>query len=257
MKNSPLRGPVSERGGLLALLLWILGGLVVVSVIVWTLFLPRIVASTIHSKTGFSVQVDDLSVNPFTAKVSISGLVLKNPEGWPSAEFIELRTFRANADLFSLFGDRLVADEVVLDLPQLTLVRNKDGVLNAMAFGDGFKGEESASKEKKPAQQFLIKHLSLKFGKLVYADYSKSAKGDIREYNVELARELENVDSIAKIIDPFKGTMVMGLITDPFKGLFKNSPELLKQLASPIQDVGKATGEALKGLLQSLEKKKS
>jgi hypothetical protein len=248
----------TDRGALLAKLGVGLGLLALVGVLGWVFFLPRIVAGVIRAKTGFVVQVDQLSVNPFSATVALSGLVVRNPEGWPSGDFLEVRAFRANAELFSLFSDHLVADEVFVDVPQLTLVRNQQGVLNAVALKDGFKSEaKQAQTPKKPAPQFLIKRLSFKFGRLVYADYSKGGKPDIRDYDVNLTRELRDVDSVAKLIDPFRGTLAMGVITDTLTGLFKNSPDLLKQLTDTIQDAGKKTGEVLKGLLQSLEKKKS
>src|SRR5690606_13364533 len=105
--------------------------------LIWVAFLPQIVAATIRSKTGFAVTVDRLSVNPSTAKVHLGGFLLQNPSGWPeAAPFVELREFRADADLFPLLRGRLQADEVVVDVAQITLVRNKDGVLNAIAFKD-------------------------------------------------------------------------------------------------------------------------
>jgi hypothetical protein len=233
--------------------------LFVLGALVWVAFLPAIVASVIQSKTGFTVEIDSLSVNPFTAKVHLKGFVVKNPAGWPeAAPFVQLREFRADADLFPLLGGRLQADEVAVDVAQVTLVKNKDGVLNAVAFKEGLAGKEQpAAEQPKPAGEkpkFFIKHLSMKFDKLVYADHSGRTPA-VREYNVAVNRELENVDSVVKVVSPFTGA-ALGIVSDAVGGMFKGSAQLLQGAGNLLKDGGQKAGETLKGLIQSLEKKK-
>lgn len=238
-------------------LLFFLCALGVLVSILWVVLLPGIVASTIRSRTGFAVQVDKLSVNPFTANVAVRGLVLKNPAGWPVAEFVDLREFRVEANLFSLLGNRFIADEVVVDVAQLTLVVNQQGTLNAIAFKEGLAGRETAGTTKRSArarQEFLIKHLVLRFDQLVYADHS-GRRPSVKEYNLSLSRDMRDVDSVTKIISPFTST-VQGLVTNTIAGMFQSSPDLLKELTSPLQDAGRKTGGKLKGLLDSLDKKR-
>jgi len=238
-------------------LLLFLGVLAVLGSILWVVLLPTVVASTVRSRTGFAVQVDKLSVNPFTANATIRGLVLKNPEGWPVAEFVDLREFRADVDLLSLLGSRFIANEIVVDIAQLTFVVNEQGTMNAVAFKEGLSGTGAAGGAKpaaKPKREFLIRHLVLRFDKLVYADHS-GRKPSIKEYILNLRRDMKEVDSVTKIISPFTGT-ALGLVTNTLSGMFKGRPDLLKELASPWQDAGKKTGEKLKGLLDSLDKRR-
>jgi hypothetical protein len=238
-------------------LLLLLGVLALLVSILWVVLLPTLVVSTIRSRTGFVVQVDRISVNPFTADVAIRGLVMKNPEGWPMAGFVELREFRADANLLSLLGNRFIANEIVVDVAQLTLVVNQQGAMNAVAFKEGLAGRETTDAAKptpRARQEFLIRHLGLRFDKLVYADYS-GRRPNIKEYNLSLNRDMRDVDSVTKIISPFTGN-VLGLVTNTLGGMFKGNPDLLKELASPLQDAGKTTGEKLKGLLDSLDKRR-
>lgn len=251
--------PSSRRGGLLAKLLLVLVAIVVIVAIVWIAFLPRIVASTIASKTGFGVKIDQLSVNPFTAKVQLGGFVLSNPPDWPEATpLVELREFRANADLFPLLGGRFIADEVVVDIAQVTLVKNRDGVLNAVAFKDALAGPPEPKPAEKPAEtaktEFLIKRLVLKFDKLTYADHSGRTPA-VREYNVAINRELTDVDSVMDLVAPFSGAALVA-VSDALGGMFAGSKELLMDATKMLQDGGKQAGQKLKGLLDSLEKKK-
>jgi hypothetical protein len=236
----------------------IFGVLAMLGTILWIVLLPTVVASTIRAKTGFAVQVDQLAVNPFTANARISGLVLKNPEGWPETAFVELRQFKADVDLLPLLGNKFVADEIVVDLGQLTLVRNQDGRLNAVAFKDGLTGHPESGQPpaggggKSP--EFLIRHLVLKVDKLVYADYS-GRRPAVKTYNLNLNRDLTNVDSVTKIISPFTGA-ALGVMSDAFGTLFKIKPDLLEQSVNALQGAGKKTGETLKSIFQSLEKRK-
>jgi len=259
----PVRPLRDRRGGLLIKLLLFLVVVFIGSALAWPVLLPGIVASVIRSKTGFAVQMQNLTVNPFTARVELRGLVLENPEGWPAKEFVDLRQFRVDAQLFSLFTSRFVADEVVVDVAQVSLVKNPQGVLNASVFKDGLLGREETKGEARSGkkQEFYIQHLILKFDKLVSADYS-GRKPSVKEYNLNLSRDLTGVDSVAKIISPFAGA-ALGLVADTVGGLFqgsadslKTATEALKGATGTLQDAGKKTGELLKGLITPLDKKK-
>ena len=250
-------GDCSARGGLLVKLLFFLGVLFGLAAVLWVVLLPTLAASTIRSRTGFDARIESLSINPFTANVALTGLVLQNPDGWPQRDFAEMRGFSAEASLFSLLmGDRYVAEVVRIDLAQVTLVRNQQGVLNAVAFQNGFSGARPAGPTTTAGAKkgFLIKHLVLKFDKLVYADYT-GRKPVVKEYDLMVSRDVENVDSVTKIISPLTGS-TLGLVGNTLGGIFRTRPDLLGETTGLIQDAGKKTGEKLKGLLDTLDKRK-
>lgn len=238
------------RGLKLLLLLAILAAL---GAMAWVVLLPGIVTSVVRSRTGFSIQVERVAANPFTGHAVIHGLVLRNPPGWPLPDFAELREFRTEVNLLSLLGDRFIADEIVVDLPRLTLVVDKRGTWNVAAFKEGLAG---ASQPDRPApkQEFLIRHLVLRFDQLVYADYSGSKPGR-REFNLALRRDLRDVDSVTKMVSPFTGA-VLGIVSRAIGGMFKDRPDVVTELAGPIRDAGTKTGGKLKGLLDSLDKRR-
>jgi uncharacterized protein involved in outer membrane biogenesis len=248
-----------QTGGILTkLLLWLMI-LFGIGAVAWILLLPRLVVSQVHAKTGFTVTIDHLSVNPFTANVLIQGMVLKNPEGWPVQDFLTLREFKADAELSSLFSSRLVVNEVVLDIARCTMVKNQHGALNATAFSNAINGSDGNAakgepKSKDKPKEFLIKHLALKFDTLVYVDHSIT-KPTTKEYNLNLNQDLRDVDSVAKIVNPI-ATASIGVLADAFSGAVNGRTNLLKDAAGAIQGAGKKAGEKLKGLLDSLDKKK-
>jgi hypothetical protein len=254
-QNSP------RTGSVLGKLLFVMATLFVIGAIAWVLLLPRLVASQIHSQTGFNVTVDHLSVNPFTANVEIDGMVLKNPAGWPVDDFLELRQFKADGSLASFFSSKIVANEVILDVSRCTVVRDKQGDVNATVFSNALNGKSTGPAanpaQPKPAaktKEFLIKHLVLKFDTLIYTDYS-GATPTKKEYDLKLKSDLHDVDSVAKIVKPITSASI-GVLADALTGALNGRTNLLKDATGAIGDVGKKAGEKLKGLLDSLDKKK-
>lgn len=247
-----LRGGCSVKVLVVALLL------VVLAAAAWVLLLPRIVASTVRNKTGFELVVDRLSMNPLTANVSVRGLVLRNPADWPLRDFVEVREFKADVKLFSLFGDRLEIEEAVLDVPQVTLVRDRNGTLNAVKFKDGFVGADAPKESPSPSEakgetKFFIKRLHVKVGKITYADHS-GRRPAVREYPVNIDRELTDVDTIAELISPLY-TADIGVVSEALGGMFSDSVEMLKGTGEALKDAGQKATEAVKGFLDKLKPK--
>jgi uncharacterized protein involved in outer membrane biogenesis len=242
------------RGGILRGLLLALLCFFAVVAVAWTLLLPAIVAWALKEQTGFGVRIEELTVNPFTARAEFRGLMLRNPASYPLEDFLEVRAFRADAELLSLLGDRLVANEVVVDVPKLTLVRNAHGHLNARAFRDSLRfGADNGAQT--AARKFLIRHLVLKFDHLVYADYSGTTTS-VKDYNLRLRRDLRDVTSLAQILNPLAGAFTgAGMTADNVGPIFRNSGNALKATGETLRDAGRKTGETLKSVVDSLEKK--
>lgn len=100
----------------------------------WVYFLPVVLASALQKNTGFGVKVTEMSFNPFTARVELSGLVLTNPESFPKREFLEVTSFSANGRLATFFSSRPEFDYARIDVAYVALVRDSSGVLNAQLF---------------------------------------------------------------------------------------------------------------------------
>jgi uncharacterized protein involved in outer membrane biogenesis len=241
-------------------LLLLLALVAVLAAAAWVVLLPRLIAGTVRSQTGFELKVDYLRVNPLAGSVSIRGLVLENPPDWPVREFVELRAFRAEVTLLSLFRDRFEAEEVVLDVARVTLVRERSGRLNAVAFKDAFGAGAPVPPEarppergKQPAPQFLIRRLAVRIDRITYADHS-GRQPVVREYPVAINRELTDVDSVAKLISPLYSANV-AVVTEALGGMFAESLALLKGTGSALKEAGQKAGEAVKGFLDKLKPK--
>lgn len=259
--NTP-RIPSARHGGFLMKALLVCALLFVVACVAWVVLLPGIVAATIHSRTGFTVKIDKLSVNPFLSVASVSGLVVQNPDGWPEPKFIDIRQFKADIRLWSWLGGKFVANDVVADVAQVTLVKNQKGELNSTVFSNGFSSQKPAAPaggnppaSNPKSQGFMIHHLVLKFDKLRYADYSRAGRPYLKDYDINLDREMTDVDSMAKLISPLTGS-ALGLMASAFGGMSPKDADALTQAVDLLQGAGRKTGQSLKNLLQSLDNKK-
>lgn len=249
-----------RRGGVFTTLLVLLALFIAFGVLCWILLLPTAVTKYISSRTGFAVKVESLSVNPLTAKVVVRGLVIENPADFPVKDFVQLREFRADAELGSLFGDKLIVDEAVVDVAQVALVKNKQGQSNGVLFKDRLQGptkpEPAAAEPSGKKKEFLIRKLDLRFDTLLIVDGTGS-KPSTRRVDINFKHSYTDVTSPVQIAMPIVGRVAaLGGSIGDFAG--KLGPEALdaaKKTGEALRDAGKKAGETLKDIFQSIKDK--
>lgn len=106
----------AQRGGCLIKLLVLLVAVAAAGALAWMLYLPIWVTDAIKAQTGCDATVASLSCNPFGGKLTVRGLVISNPTTWPTRDFVELREFVAEGDLWSLWAERLELDSLTIDV---------------------------------------------------------------------------------------------------------------------------------------------
>ena len=263
MKTS--HSPVACRGGLLAKLLVLLAALFAVIALVWMAFLPMIIGRVVAAKTGFTVKIESLYVNPFTACADLKGLVVQNPADFPCADFVELRRFKVDLALASLLSDRLVVEEAMVDLPRISIVKDRNGRSNLDVLRAAFPaGQEPAAKPtEKPAaagsaRKFLIKRLELNIGKVVFADYS-GGSARTREVPLNIDHTYTDATTVAELAAPIAPAIVAAGLSGALGALPGPVGDVLggtfNAATGTIQSVGQKTTGALKGFFEKLEEK--
>jgi hypothetical protein len=105
----------------LKIVLWTLGGLVALVVLLVAtlpLWLSPVVCPIVNkvapeiTKTDF--RLEKLSVNPWTARVEVGGLLVGNPEGYSDPRAVELKQFVVDVRLFSLLTKVIHVEEVTI-----------------------------------------------------------------------------------------------------------------------------------------------
>ena len=246
----------SRRGGAGFNLLLFLAILFACLAVAWMILLPFAVTRLVQERTGFGIEIQTLYANPFTAKLEARGLVVTNPPAFPRKDFIEAREFRVDAQLFSLFGPRPVIDDLVVNVAVVTLVKDQRGLINTRVFQEGLarRPPESSPQSPSPAApalKFLIRHLQLRLDRLVIADYSRG-NPDVRELPLNFSHTYENVTSAKQLAAPFAD--IFAPVAGAIGGVLPETDAVLRAAGSRVKETGRKTGEAVKGLFDTLEK---
>lgn len=251
-----------QHGGALFKLLVLLTVIFAFGALAWMAFLPVLVTTQLRAKTGFDASVEQLAVNPLTGRVTLRGLVVTNPPTFPETPFLELREFRANAQVFSLFSDHPVFDSMVVDVANITLVKRSDGATNADAFqrnlqapGDGKPRPPSVS----PPKQILVRQLHLRIDRLVIADHT-GRKPQVREYDLGINQDYTDVTDLNQLIAP-KVLQTLAPIAAAVSGLLpgdvgKVLGEAAKSGADAVKEAGRETTVKAKRFFDALEESK-
>ena len=245
--------PASRRGGVGFNLMLFVAILFACLAVAWMILLPFAVTRLVQERTGFGIEIQTLYANPFTAHLELRGLVITNPPGFPRKDFVEVREFRADAQLFSLFGHRPVINDLVVNVAVVSLVKDQRGRINTRVYQEGLAGPspEPPAAAAAPAREFLIKRLQVRLDRLVIADYSKG-KPDVREFTLNFSHTYENVTSAKQLAAPFADlfTPVAGAIG----GILPETDAALRAAGGRVKETGRKTGEAVKGFFEALEK---
>ena len=173
-------GNVSRR------VLSLLGGVILFIVLaaalsVWSVgrFAPRLLDSTLSSKSGAHLAVENNDTNLFVGRVNFTDFTVTNPSRWTDARFLKGKRLQLDLDPATFIGDgRRVVHLLELDIDELTLVGKEDYLKDNNA-QDIFRGLKSADTPPPPAGQpvvaaprtpFLIEKLRLRIGHITVID---------------------------------------------------------------------------------------
>ena len=248
----------ARRGFALRKLLTFLSGVVLFLVVVgllgiWALgrFAPKLLDSTLASKSGAHLAVDGNDTNLFAGRLAFSGLTITNPTRWSEREFLKVRRLAIELEPLTFFeGGSRVVTEAELDIEHLTIVGKADFLTdnNAKDIFNGLKSTPGPSAGPPPTpgppvakQSFLIKHLRVRVDRITVisgdgTDQRKVVVDQSFDYVFE-ARDITELNFDEKVSRP------MG--TQAVQTAIRKQPELLMDLAR--QRLRKSVTEKLLG----------
>ena len=269
--------PIGCLFSLLFSLVFLVVVVVVGGVMVVDHYAGDIAAGIVKTKTGFDLTYAKQEVNLFKGLVDFQGMKLTNSSHFPVPDFVELNQFKTAVEPRSLFGDRIVVDEVVVDLKNVTIVKTADGAYNAKAFADALKAgvpaSQSPAAQQKPGASgssrippFIIKSLTIKIGTIDYCDYS-SGSGKPKVYTVNYSRTFTDVTDVKALAMAlakdfsglgmeFMANMIVSSLTDfntyldlannVLNGVGAVGGQLLDTGTSTVNGAAKGAGDLLK-----------
>lgn len=120
--------------------------------------------------TQTKVELDAASISPLTGSGTLSHLVVGNPKGWSSQDAFTLGQVSVKVEPFSILGDHVVVDEILIDGPEFNyetklLSSNiKDLLKSIESFSGGSgSGKTPATESGKPIK-FVVKKFRLTHG---------------------------------------------------------------------------------------------
>ena len=215
---------------LLTLLCGVALFLVVVGLLgVWALgrFSPKLLDSSLATKSGAHLAVESNDTNLFAGRLSYAGLTITNPTRWTEKEFLKIRRLAIDLDPLTFFeGGSQVVNDAELDIEHLTIVGKADFLADNNT-KDIFNGLKSAPVANAPKQSFLIKHLRVRVDRITIisgdgTDQRKVVVDQAFNYVFE-ARDITERNFDEKVSRP------MG--TQAVQTAVQQQPELLLDLA--------------------------
>jgi hypothetical protein len=239
-----------------------LATLLALAALAWMAFLPAFAERELRAVTGFDVRVPILSANPLTGRLYVQGLTAKNPSGYPSPDFVEIHSLQADVQVFSLlFGDKVVIDDMDLNVGTIDIIRLHDGKSNVAECSAAFSPAAVPGSPAAPPRQYLVKRLHVRMEKLVVEDYT-GFNPDKRSYALNIDHFYTNVSDPRQLLVPdvVRTLYSFGLHHDTARLLpgdfgvaLATAVDGVAQVGSKVKDATHKTGEYLKGLLDKLE----
>ncbi|MBI5691531.1 MAG: hypothetical protein HZC55_15720 [Verrucomicrobia bacterium] len=124
--------------------------------------------------TQTKVVLESARISPLTGSGTLAGLVVANPKGWSDNNLCALGKIHVSVAPFSLLGDHIVVNEIVIDAPEFNyetklVASNVGDLLKNIEAATGGKGPSGAAapqtKEGKPIK-FEVKKFTLTNGKV-------------------------------------------------------------------------------------------
>ena len=222
--------------------------------------------------TGAAVRISGFSLGIFRHSVSITGLRVYNPKGFPKGIMLDMPKIKVDYNLADLLKGKIHLAKAELRLKELSLIRNNRGVLNVDSLKVSGREEITTEKPKKETQ-FKIDELKLGIGRIVHKDYSADSQEPVvLVHDINLDKTYKNITGIRQLtllilVEPMKaaaieGTVVYGVsalagvaalpvaVAAKFVGKdyaqapFKANPQYLYDLSlQVVKRIGKVTKE--------------
>lgn len=180
-------------------------------------FIKSLIGTVASSVTGSATSVGGLTLSVIKQTIKISDFRMYNPRGFPSDILIDIPKIGVTCDLGALIKGKIHLKELILEIKELGVAKNKEGRLNV----DSLKISEvkpAEKKKQKPAKQLAmqIDTMNLAMGRVVSRDYSVAGAPVIKVYDINLQKTYKNIESAQQlaaliISEPLKAAGIQGL----------------------------------------------
>lgn len=242
--------------------------LVIILVIALTVIyfaLNSIVAQGIRTfgtqATGTKVEVQSVNISPFGGSLEIKGLSVANPKDYESGNALVLNRFFVNMNLKSIFSDKIIINEVLIEGMAINLEPSVTSGSNLQEINNNISAYTSAEKtqqkepSQKPGKKVVIKHLLIQNGTITISSsllknnikvpMAKIQMRDIGENDKESAGDvLQTVfnQMLSGISSAASGAQGINLDSLNVEGVSKASESVGKEIGNGLKSLGASFG---------------
>lgn len=242
----PINWILSFIFGIVAFILMIF----VVLALTFNYWMPTVAPWLLKSDSGYKLSIDKSRSNVFTLNFNFDGVSIHNSDQFPVPDFIQIDRFSTDLMLLSLLRQTVVVENFVLDIPQVTYIKNADGTVNVTEFLSDILGEKKspnespkrAGKTAKPLQHVVFEKFYLRLGRVVMMDYTANPV-KISEFKINYDIALQNIPAdqlLKKITADLKSKGVGFLMQAVLSSLIR-----LPNLSDISSGIMKANGMAI------------
>lgn len=209
---------------------------------------------------GTKVTVGTLDFSPFKGTVLLQDLKVMQPEGFEPGAMIDLKEARVELRVADLLKKSIYLNAIAIDLNQIVLIRNEQGVLNLDQLkvsqkkkddSDKTESKETQSSPKSPSWPLYITELKVRFGSATHKDLSK---GTNKVYELNIEKTFKNIKGVEGLV---AAITIEVLKTAAIKGAgIYGSAALLGPVAIPVALLGeeriKQVGQTVQGGVKNL-----
>ncbi len=164
-------------------------------------FIKRAVQTVGSHVLGVPVKIGGLSFGIISRFIKIKDLRIYHPEGFPDGILLDIPLIKVKYDLDSLLKKKIHLPEVVFNLEEVNIIKNKEGKLNVDSLKIS-KKKKTASKDEKLRSQSPMKIdlLVLTIGRAVITDYTKGEKPSVEVFDVGVKdKTIKNITSAQQL----------------------------------------------------------
>ena len=200
------------------------------------LLVKALLVKGVKSATGLTLTIDHIDVGILRTYINVKNMKLYNPPEFEDKLMIDLPEIFCNYSFGALLKRKIYLEEMRINLKEFIVVKNSDGAVNL----DSLKvvenktdepSKEEASREEptkeKQSGGLQIDVFELKIGTVLYKDYSKGEKPDVKTYPLNINERFEDITDVSVLwsvilTKALIKTAIPALVNFPID-LFKNT----------------------------------
>ncbi len=154
----------------------------------------------VSEAVGAPVHIDGMSVGIFRQSVRIRGFKMYNPSGFPRGLMVDIPVISVEYDLGAILKGDLHLPLLVLDLKEMTVVKNREGKLNV----DALKVAQTKGAKPSKTMALRVDTATLDLGRVMVKDYTGGGRPGVQTYNIgvhhKTYRNIKSVEQLTVLV---------------------------------------------------------